>query len=107
MLPAPTGFTPCNGSTGLYYKWESPWGGSKLLATESQVVVLFNGGASLEDVALKISALDDKGRTLAIIRPAALPLPRDWIIRVEVPSYELPDDVHTLTVALERRPRKK
>ena len=102
LLPAPSGFLPCDVSTYLYFKWESPWGGPKLLATESQVVLLFNAGETMREASLEISARDDKGKTLAIIRPSVVPLPRGEITRVEVPSYELPDDVHTLTVALER-----
>ena len=99
LLPAPPGFSACDTEYGLYYKWESGWGGQKLLGTETQVVLLFNAGATMTDVALKISALDARGRSLAEIRPCMAALPRGETTRVDVPSYELPDDVETLTVA--------
>jgi hypothetical protein len=103
-LAAPTGFSECSGSPGIFFKWEAGWGGTKLLATETQVVLLFNAGPTIDDAELLISAVDAGGRTTACIRPILPQLPRGEIVRVEVPSYEIPDETHILTVALERCP---
>lgn len=101
LLTPPADFLPCDGSSGLFHKWESGWGGPKLLGTETQAVLLFNAGSTMADADLTISALDPNGRAVARFRPVVPELPRGEITRVEVPSYELPDDAHILTVALE------
>jgi hypothetical protein len=84
----------------VFYNWEAHWGGSKLSATEPQVLLLYNAGPTVGDAEVIISAMDATGQVVALIRPLSPELPRGEIVRVEVPSYEIPDDAQTLTVAL-------
>lgn len=66
------------------------------------MVLLFNAGLPRTDVNLEIVALNTKGQSIATLRQSVAQLPRGETVRLEVPSYELPDEVHTLTVALAR-----
>lgn len=102
LLSPPAGFSRCDGTPELYYQWESGWGGRRLLSTETHALMLFNAGATMNDVAMTISALDWNGKAIATIRSTVAVLPRGETIRVEVPSYELPDGIETLTVAMDR-----
>lgn len=100
LLSPPSGFSLCDGACEVFYKWESVWGGRRLLSTETLAVLLFNAGETRADVSLKITAMDAGGRTLASFRPSVAELPRGETVRVEVPSYELPDEVHSFNVVL-------
>lgn len=100
LLSPPLGFSVCDGACEVSYKWESNWGGRSLLSTETLAVLLFNAGETRADVFLKITAMDARGRTLATLRPTAALLPRGETVRVEVPSYELPDEIASFKVVL-------
>jgi hypothetical protein len=100
-VPPPDDFTPCEDADHLHYRWGAAWGGSFLLGTEGIAVLLFNGAYALKDVWLDIRGRHADGRELVALKQAVDTLPVGREVKIEIPSYELPDDpVQELTVAL-------
>ncbi len=99
-LPAPEGFAPCADAVDLYFRCESAWGGARLLGTEGVSVILFNGGYPLGDVVLNVRGEDPTGRELFATEHPVGELPRGKEVTLEIPSYELPDPVHAVSIAL-------
>ncbi len=99
-LPVPEGFAPCADAVDLYFRCESAWGGARLLGTEGVSVILFNGGYPLSDVVLNVRGEDQNGRELFATEHPTGELPRGKDMMLEIPSYELPDPVHAVRLAL-------
>lgn len=99
-LPAPAGFRPCGDAANLYFRWESAWGGSTLLGTESIAVTLFNGGYALEAVVLTLEGRDETGGQLFAVEHTVEDLPAGKQVNVEIPSYEIPAPAKELMVSL-------
>lgn len=90
---------PCGRAADLYYRLESAWGG-KVLGSETLAIVLFNGGHALSSAVLEIKGIGGAdGRAFTAPQGVGL-VPRGESIRVEVPSYDLPDDPRDLSVSL-------
>ncbi len=99
-LPAPEGFSPCGDAANLYFRWESAWGGSPLLGTESLRVTLFNGGYPLSAVVLRLEGRDGTGAEVFAIEHTAEQLSRGQEMNIEIPSYEIPAPAQELAVSL-------
>ena len=99
-LPVPEGFEPCDDTVNLHFRWESAWGGTRLLGTEGMAVALFNGGYPLQTVVLAIRGADKTGRELFALEHPVDEAPRGREVSIEVPSYELPGPVHKVRVSL-------
>lgn len=90
---------PVAAAMDLYFRVESAWGGTRL-GSESLSLSVFSGGHSLESVTVEISGIGDADGRAFRVRQEVERLPRGEMVRVEVPSYELPDDPRELSVAL-------
>lgn len=99
-LPGPQGFQPVRQAANLYFRWEAIGGGPPLLGTESLALLLFNGGYDLADVNLRVVGTGQTGRALCAIDRTVEEWPRGQHVRLEIPSYELPDRVQALYVEL-------
>jgi hypothetical protein len=100
-LPEPDGFTPIQQAANLYFRWEAAGGGVPLLGTESLALEVFNGGYDLAEVVLRVCGSDRAGEPLCAVEREIEEWPRGQRIGLEIPSYELPDRVHALYVALQ------
>jgi hypothetical protein len=83
----------------VYYQFDSAWGGSRL-GSESLSLSVLSCGHSLEAVLLEISGVGGQSQATFRIRQEIERLPRGDKVRVEVPSYELPDEPRKLSVTL-------
>lgn len=101
-LPPPEGFTPIDCATDLHYRWEAASGGAPLLGTETLAVAVFNGGYDLAQVGLAVRGLDEAGEALFTVEHDIEDWPRGRIVQFEIPSYELPDPIHSVNVELVR-----
>ncbi len=88
------------GAPDLSYRLESAWGGSSPLGAEALAVVLFNGGHPLRDAVIELTGKDAGGREVFTVRQTVEKLPRGAESRVEIPSYELPDEPGGMAVSL-------
>ena len=91
---------PCEGAADLYYRSESSLGGETLIATEGINVLVFNRGYPLREVVLEVRGEGDGGRELFTVERTVDELPQGKDVAVEIPSYELPAPLRTLTVTL-------
>ena len=91
---------PCEGAADLYYRSESSLGGETLIATEGINVLVFNRGYPLREVVLEVRGEGDGGRELFSVERTLGELPQGRDVAVEIPSYELPAPLRTLTVTL-------
>lgn len=99
-LPPPPGFVPFDDGIQLYFRFESAWGGERLLATEGFGLVLLNGGYALQDAVVRVCGVSAAGDTLFEGEYVAPDLPRGRETTVEVPSYDVPAPVQSLNVSL-------
>lgn len=84
----------------LYYRFESAWGGQRLLDTEGIGLVLLNGGYALRDVVVNVQGQSTDGAMLFEGEYSVPELPRGKETLAEVPSYDVPDRVAALKVSL-------
>jgi hypothetical protein len=96
----PRDYRPCDRAADLYYRTESSLGGQTLIATEGVNVLAFNGGYPLREVVLEVRGEGDAGRELFSVQRTVTELPQGKEVAVEIPSYELPAPLRTLTVRL-------
>ena len=99
-LTPPPDFNPIGAAVDLHFSWSAAGGGHTLLGTEPLELNLFNGGYDLAEVVLAVRGEDETGGSLFAIDREVETWPRGSVIQVEIPSYELPDPVKTLHVAL-------
>lgn len=98
-LRPPTDMCPITSTMDLYFRVESAWGGSRL-GSESLALSVMSCGHSLESAVLEISGIGGPDGRAFRVRQEVERLPRGEMVRVEVPSYELPDEPRELSVAL-------
>lgn len=98
-LRPPPEMSPVAEAMDVYYQFDSAWGGSRL-GSESLSLSVLSCGHSLEAVVLEISGVGGQSQATFRIRQEIERLPRGDKVRVEVPSYELPDGPRELSVAL-------
>lgn len=99
-LPAPAGYESIQDAVDLHYRCEAAGGGTPLLGTEALMVTVFNGGYDLCAVVLRVRGQDAAGQELVAIEREIDEWPRGESVELEIPSYELPDIVHALSVEL-------
>jgi len=99
-LTPPDGCQEIEAARDLYFRWHAVGGGVPLLGTEPLVVKVFNGGYDLRAVLLRISGTGSAGLVLLAAQREIEDWPRGATVALEIPSYELPDPVQTLTVEL-------
>jgi hypothetical protein len=99
-LSPPPGFEPCLDCRGLYQSWRHGQDAGPALGAEAITIDLFNAGYDLRDAELKITGLSSTGSKLCSICRQVSELPRGATVRLELPSYELPDEVARLNVSL-------
>lgn len=99
-LAMPEAFEPIRDAVDLYFRWQAVGGGKPLLGTEPLEVVVFNGGYDLSNVELAVGGIGrDDGQVFTTSR--LLPrLARGQQQTIEIPSWEMPDRVVRITVAL-------
>lgn len=98
-LSPPPGMSPVAAAMDVFYQFDSAWGGSRL-GSESLSLGVLSCGHALEAVVLEISGVGGSDQTPFRIRQEIERLPRGEKVRVEVPSYELPDEPRELSVTL-------
>ena len=94
------GFEPILSAANLYFHWEAAGGGAPLLGTEALALRVFNAGYDLAEVVLQVRGLDEAGVELLAVERAMEDWPRGESVKLEIPSYEMPDLVRTLDVEL-------
>ncbi|MBP9025112.1 MAG: hypothetical protein KBH81_03080 [Phycisphaerae bacterium] len=100
-LAAPPGFQCFDDTPDLFFSMKSAWGGQALSDTEPRIIVAFNAGYSLVDVIILIRGHGPAGEAAFCIPHAVERWGRGQTVTLEVPSWELPDEPHELTLALE------
>ena len=98
-LPAPKGSSRCEGQGGVYFRWFSAWGHAPLGA-ETMAVMLYNTGYDLRNVMLDIRGTGVHGEPRLTVRHEIEFFARGRELRIEVPSYEMNDEVKNLTVSI-------
>lgn len=98
-LRPPPEMSPVAAAMDVFYQFNSAWGGSRL-GSESLSLGVLSCGHSLEAVVLEISGVGGRDQAPFRIRQEIERLPRGDKVRVEVPSYELPDEPRELSVTL-------
>jgi len=96
----PDGFVAILGAEHLDYHWGSAWGDRFLLGTEGIAVALFNGAYPLREVVLDLRGQDAEGKELFVVEERVEELPVGRQVKVQIPSYELPNPVAAMTVRL-------
>lgn len=91
-LPQPAGSRACANAVDLFFAMESAWGGKPILATEGLAVTLHNCGYPLEQAVIRVAGFGPAGGRTFQVEHSPGELPRGMPVRVEIPSYELPDD---------------
>lgn len=99
-LPPPEGFEPVTAAVNLHFSWEAAGGGAPLLGTETLQLNVFNAGYDLAEVVLRVRGTDESDRELFAIERELEDWPRGRPVRLEIPSYEVPDPVRALKVEL-------
>jgi hypothetical protein len=99
-IPGPAGFSRCGEAIDLYFCCESAQGGHRLLGTEGVSVRLFNGGYPLAEVSLELVGRGPAGQQVLQVERMVPELPRGTELRVEIPSYEMSDEVAEVLVTL-------
>lgn len=100
-VPPPPNWRAVRQAADLHFRWESAWGGEPILGTEGLAVMLLNGGYPLRNAEIEVVGYDGEGCERFKVKAQAYELPRGRDVRVEVPSYELPNCVcRELTVTL-------
>jgi hypothetical protein len=87
-------------AANLHYRWEAVGGGAPLLGTEPLELSVFNGGYDLADVVLRVCGLNEAEHELFSTSREIPAWARGAWLKLEIPSWELPDLVHALSVAL-------
>ncbi len=100
-LAPPDGFAPCLEAEHLFFRWGPPSGDTFLLGTEGIAVSLFNGAYPLQKVMVLVRGRDDSGFVRFSVSLSVEVLPAGQVVRADVPSYELPDEVARPVAALE------
>lgn len=100
-LPAPAGFQPFEDVPDLYFSTKSAWGGTALSDTEPRTITAFNAGYSLIGVTILIHGHGPAGEAAFCIRHELERWRRGQTVTLEIPSWELPDEPHKLTLALD------
>ena len=101
-LPAPAGFLPFARGADLHFTWQPAWGERRLIGTEPVVLVVFNGGYGLENVDLRVDALNPQQRSVGTLSASLPQLERGQTARVELSSYVLREPFSGLSVTVER-----
>ena len=101
-VPEPSGFHACADAAGLYFGWESAWGGRPLVGTETLHLTLFNAGYGLCLVEVAVTGVNQRGREVAVGRYFVEDLPRGRVTGLEVPSYDIREPLTEIRVALVR-----
>ncbi len=99
-LPAPEKYESIQQAANLHFRSEAAGGGAPLLGTEALMVTVFNGGYDLCEVVLRLRGQDAAGQELVAVEREINEWPRGESVELEIPSYELPDIVHALSVEL-------
>jgi hypothetical protein len=99
-LPPPAGCEPIGSAANLYFRWEAAGGGPPLLGTETLALTVFNGGNDLAEVTLRVRGRGRAGQDVFETERELEEWPRGRSLRLEIPSYELPDSVCELDVDL-------
>ncbi len=100
-LAPPAGFQAFANVPDLYFRTKSAWGGQALSTTEPLVVTAFNGGYALAAVRISVRGAGATGDAIFCLRHELQRWPRGQTVTVEIPSWELPDEAHELTLALD------
>lgn len=101
-VPAPARFHPCADATGIFYCWESAWGGRPLVGTETLHLTLFNGGYGLCLAEFMVTGINQAGREIPVGRYFVEDLPRGRVTELEIPSYDIREPLKEVRVALVR-----
>ncbi len=99
-LPPPSGCAPIERSAQLWWRSESAFGGRTLLPTEGLRIALFNGGYTLEEVALEILGADQAGRQACRCTEQIERIEQGRLLTVELPSYEIQRPLRALRLRL-------
>ena len=94
-VPPPDGFHACRDADHLHFRWGPAYGASFLLGTEWIAVFLFNGAYPLEEVVLEVSGKDDTGKARFSVNQTVEALPVGQEVKIEIPSYELSNELAT------------
>jgi hypothetical protein len=98
--PVPPGLAPVEDAAGLYFRWESSLGGQPLIETEGLQVEVFNASYGLTDVHLRLTGEGrDSAAVLDLSREISA-LPKGGRVRLDVPSYEVREELRRLRVRL-------
>jgi hypothetical protein len=100
-LPAPAGFQPWQGVSDLYFHSKSAWGGQTLSASEPLIIDAFNAGYALVAIKIAICGTAPAGEEVFCIKREIERWPRGQTVTLEIPSWELPDEPHKLSLALD------
>lgn len=101
-LAVADGYEPWQQSRDLYFKRQSAWGGTRLIGTEPIELTLWNSGYPLRDVTYEVRAANKHGGAPYVGTYELEHFPRGTEIVIEIPSWELPDAVHSVAVRLVR-----
>jgi len=99
-LPPPAGYAPIEQSAQLWWRSESAFGGQTLLPTEGLRIALFNGGYTLEEVALEILGADEAGQPACRCTEQIERIEQGRLLTVELPSYEIQRPLRALRLRL-------
>ncbi len=97
----PEGFQPCLEAEHLFYRWDPPSADGLLPGTEGLAVSLFNGAYPLGKIMVLIRGRDDSGWVRLSMSRGVESLPAGRVVRVDIPSCELPGEVVRSVAALE------
>ncbi|MBI5763551.1 MAG: zinc ribbon domain-containing protein [Planctomycetes bacterium] len=97
-LPSPAGFEACLDACDLHVQWRQ--GEGSALGVEPVTVDVFNAGYDLRSVSLRMVGVDSTGRMLRGVEQTIVELPRGATLRIEVPTYEVSEEISRLIVSL-------
>jgi hypothetical protein len=100
-LTAPAGFQALEGAADLYFRMKAAWGGQVLSSTEPLTITGFNAGYPLVAVKILVRGEGPDGATVFCTRHELERWPRGQTVTLEIPSWELPDEPHKLSLALD------
>jgi hypothetical protein len=99
-LTPPEGLRPISTGVDLYYAWRAAGGNAPLLGTETLEVELFNAGYDLAMVELVLRGCAADGTIVVELNREFETWSRDQKFTCEIASWELPEPIRDLDVAL-------
>jgi hypothetical protein len=106
VLACPASFDPCPESPGFYYRWETI-GKESFFGCEYLGVTLFNGGAAVIEVRVRLTGRDAAGEVLFEIERNLHRMDRGQPMGLEVARHELPgvpENLDVTVVSVKRPP---